>query len=324
MCKKKVESAESRRNLHTHVNCCQAFKQIGTICFAILISFFSIPSFAENITTSPADCTQPTLSVDTGTANLTAEWEANTIGISWYSDGQKITGDANAATQCTYDQTFSLPTQPTKTGYTFTGWKVVTVPSGYTQLEYLESTGGQYIDTGVLLLSDDVVYEWNAQDKSASNGTSLFGAEYGSTRTYSGILYGNKSSRLAFLGSKKSASCGYVSADNSFHTWSFIINSDHTMHLVKDGVALSTVSWSGTLNKSNTIALYCNHTGENFNQFASVAYKYFKIYDNGELVFYGVPARRNSDNVLGMFDTVSGTFFTNAGSGTFTAGPDVQ
>jgi hypothetical protein len=36
-----------------------------------------------------------------------------------------------------------------------------------------------------------------------------------------------------------------------------------------------------------------------------------------------IPAK-NSDNVVGMYDTVSKTFFTNAGSGTFTAGPVVQ
>ena len=29
---------------------------------------------------------------------------------------------------------------------------------------------------------------------------------------------------------------------------------------------------------------------------------------------------RNSDSVLGFYDTVSETFFTNAGSGTFTGG----
>jgi len=36
-----------------------------------------------------------------------------------------------------------------------------------------------------------------------------------------------------------------------------------------------------------------------------------------------VPAERTSDHVLGMYDKVSGNFFTNAGTGTFTAGPEV-
>ena len=36
-----------------------------------------------------------------------------------------------------------------------------------------------------------------------------------------------------------------------------------------------------------------------------------------------VPALRNSDNKPGMYDTVTGTFYTNAGSGEFSVGPAV-
>ena len=45
---------------------------------------------------------------------------------------------------------------------------------------------------------------------------------------------------------------------------------------------------------------------------------------NGNYAFYLVPAQRGTDNVLGMCDTVSGFFYTNAGTGTFTAGPAVS
>ena len=49
-----------------------------------------------------------------------------------------------------------------------------------------------------------------------------------------------------------------------------------------------------------------------------------KFYKNGDMVFNGIPAKRNSDNVVGMYDTVTDTFFTNAGTGTFTAGPEIN
>ena len=87
--------------------------------------FFPIISSADNITTSPANCNSTTLLTDTGPATLNADWEANNVNIAWYNDGTQITNDVNAATRCTYDQTFSLPTQPTKTGYIFTGWTAV-------------------------------------------------------------------------------------------------------------------------------------------------------------------------------------------------------
>ena len=97
------------------------FKQIIVVC---LIMFFPIISGADNITVSPADCNSTTLLTDTGPATLNADWEANTVNLAWYSDGTRITNDANAATQCTYDNTFTLPSQPSRTGYNFTGWKV--------------------------------------------------------------------------------------------------------------------------------------------------------------------------------------------------------
>ena len=43
----------------------------------------------------------------------------------------------------------------------------------------------------------------------------------------------------------------------------------------------------------------------------------------GVLVRNFIPAKRNSDNVLGLYDLVNNVFYTNAGSGTFIAGPEV-
>jgi hypothetical protein len=46
-----------------------------------------------------------------------------------------------------------------------------------------------------------------------------------------------------------------------------------------------------------------------------------KVDDN--VLFNAIPCYRKSDNVIGMYDLVSETFFTNAGSGSFTKGGDV-
>ena len=46
----------------------------------------------------------------------------------------------------------------------------------------------------------------------------------------------------------------------------------------------------------------------------------FKVWQNNVLVQYLIPAMRNSDSVVGMYDAVSGTFYENAGTGSFIAG----
>jgi hypothetical protein len=50
---------------------------------------------------------------------------------------------------------------------------------------------------------------------------------------------------------------------------------------------------------------------------------YYVELDNGITKRNFIPARRNSDGVLGMYDTVTNTFFTNSGTGEFIAGPIV-
>jgi hypothetical protein len=49
-----------------------------------------------------------------------------------------------------------------------------------------------------------------------------------------------------------------------------------------------------------------------------------KMYNSGNLDLNLIPAKRNSDGVFGMYDSISGQFFTNSGTGTFTAGPVVE
>ena len=104
-------------------------KQIGTICFAIFA--FISPLFATGVssTASTADCDNATLNTYTGTSNLQANWDANTIGLHWYADENATTGLSvqNASQSCVYDGTLTPPpvaSVPQKTGYTFKGWKV--------------------------------------------------------------------------------------------------------------------------------------------------------------------------------------------------------
>ncbi len=63
-----------------------------------------------------------------GTVTLYAQWTANTYTITWDSQG----GSSVANSTQTYAATLTLPTAPTRTGYTFAGW--YTAASGGTQV----------------------------------------------------------------------------------------------------------------------------------------------------------------------------------------------
>ncbi len=56
----------------------------------------------------------------------------------------------------------------------------------------------------------------------------------------------------------------------------------------------------------------------------TVTIYYAKASVQGVDVFEMIPCYRKSDGVIGMYDLVSKTFYTNAGSGSFTKGPDIN
>ena len=102
-------------------------KQIGTICFAISI-LISAPTFATGISSdaSSAGCDNSTLNTYSGTSNLQAGWQANTIQLHWYSEDNEIQNVPSTSQSCTYDGSLTPPPVsyvPTRTGYTFKGWR---------------------------------------------------------------------------------------------------------------------------------------------------------------------------------------------------------
>ena len=93
-----------------------------TLLTSILTITFAMPTMAEITTGATCDTTNLGQSENNSTANVEADWTANTININWYIDEDAQT--ALTTNTCTYDGIITLPTEPTKTGYTFSGWKL--------------------------------------------------------------------------------------------------------------------------------------------------------------------------------------------------------
>ena len=107
----KLKPAELYTHTHTH-----------THTSSLLLSFLSIilisaPAFSY--VTNSSQCDNDVLSTYSGSANLTANWTGNNISVTWYNGDTEY--DSN---QCTYGGELDVPTAPTKTGYTFKGWRV--------------------------------------------------------------------------------------------------------------------------------------------------------------------------------------------------------
>ena len=292
-------------------------------CLMLFLCLFVGNSFASGIASNAASapCTNNTLETYSGNSNLSADWQPNTINLRWYNENEKLTVQQSAQT-CTYDGTLTVPqTPPTRTGYTFAGW-TIRLPGAYTELEYIELTGTQWIETpygvnaqteqdnGVFDFDLDIQFTDTSQRAVLGYNchSYTYWTIYAGTTKY-GNIYGNYS-----VFDRHTLSVHTVVDVNAVYK---IIN---TAKVIMNGQEVAVGLWEGDhLVEGGS---FCTSACQSYPMYAKI---YGLIqYQFGTKVFHGVPARRNSDGVLGMYDIVSQTFFTNRGTGTFIAGPVAQ
>ena len=190
--------------------------------------------------------------------------------------------------------------------------------NAYIQLEYLQSSGSQYIDTGYRHNANSVADMKVAVTVAPGNTWYCY---YGS-RTSEG-------NRNEFAGwvYKTHHWTGVAGAKGEQTSWSFTVNVPFLVHL--DGAANATCSVdSHTFTHSNSLTdsgyndnLFAGRQGGSNPFFAAKAAIYYCTIKEGETVKRDfVAAKRLSDGVLGMLDKENGVFYTNTGSGTFIAG----
>ena len=190
------------------------------------------------------------------------------------------------------------------------------LPTGYTALEYIESTGTQKINTGVSGLDTGVwkIYvKWMITGVPAYDWPTICGTyDDENTNTYRIIGVRSNTSSYLMYGNSKAGGGGasMQGAMNQIHT-GIIENGLVTF----DGSEYTCTLQGHTIPATSDIYLFDRMVGRIYHSYAT---------KDGVYKYNIIPARRDSDGELGMYDTVSNTFFTNAGTGEFIAGPDAN
>ena len=92
--------------------------------FIILSTIMVFPALANiDASNDSPTCDESVLNASNGTANLEINWEPNVIPLRWYSGNTLLEPENNDGT-CTYDGVLNRPTNPTREGYNFAGWRV--------------------------------------------------------------------------------------------------------------------------------------------------------------------------------------------------------
>lgn len=195
----------------------------------------------------------------------------------------------------------------------------------YTQLEYIESTGTQYIDTGHLISSSNISGKLTVSapivispnigdfagnvDASAGHNTNYKGNSFGLW-----VVRGNNGSKITISSPSFEVNTLYDIAYNISGTTRTLTINDTT----KSG------SFVGNIISTNTFKLFSNGcTGGCGDQIFTGRIHKLQLYEQSVAVLDLIPARRDSDGAIGMYDKISGQFFTNAGNDAFLHGSDV-
>ena len=177
------------------------------------------------------------------------------------------------------------------------------LPNGYTQVDYIQGTGSQYIDTGFLVnkndnyvLEIDGLFPSQAQVYQGCNGYMQF---------ITSSKYGISGDSSVAVGNRNTVRVEYA---------------NQIEKLFVDGVQIESKSWStySGVNVKLGVLRMGDVNNDWFNGGAASGTIYgYKVWKNNILVSECVPCVRNSDGVAGMYDVIREQFITNAGSGAF-------
>lgn len=189
------------------------------------------------------------------------------------------------------------------------------LPSAFQEVEYIESTGTQYIDTGFTPNQDTrIIFDYQKSSYAANRVIGCRETTTSKAYCFGGTSNTTPASNMASYNSQVATSLGAL--DLNRHTLDFDKN-----QIYLDSALLNTFTYSNFTGYGN-IYIGTINTGSITSNFQGNIYS-CKIYDNGTLVRDFVPCYRKSDNVIGLYDKVNKVFYTNAGTGTFNKGNDV-
>ena len=174
----------------------------------------------------------------------------------------------------------------------------MSLPSGYTQLEYIEGSGSQYIDTKLTCNKSDfwryniIADLANNSNYAGCNGYLQYQASVGGgVKSDIDIVYQNVTETISVNGVQKSS-----------QSWAGYSGSNVKIGILKMGDANN--AWFSEPPQSGKI-YSC------------------KIYKSGVLTRDFVPCK-NLSGSIGLYDLVSAQFYQNSGTGTFIAGAVVN
>ena len=190
------------------------------------------------------------------------------------------------------------------------------LPIEYQEVEYIQSSGTQFIDTGFVPNDNTkIMLVFTNNNATTGNYDCVFGTRTNASNANTFALWIDSNRCFgAFYGTGQSITLFPTSINAT---------AKHTATMKGNVAEIDSVSITcPAVSSSPTYSFYigaCNTAGT-ADYFSKILIYESKIYDNEILVRDFVPCYRKADNVAGLYDLVNNVFYTNSGSGVFAVG----
>ncbi|MBR6690527.1 MAG: hypothetical protein IKL65_04275 [Bacilli bacterium] len=200
------------------------------------------------------------------------------------------------------------------------------LPSQYQEVEHIESTGTQYIDTGIIpnqYTGFDIIFLTKNSLISTPSGTisgygSVMGARQASSNkefqltTYS-ATGGNYFGTLRYNNTSNNAG---ITPNVKMHVT--LLNKVYT----DNNGAKTTLS--GTFTAPVTLTVFALNNNGTITQHGIVQLYSLKLYNESTMIRNFIPCYRKSDGEIGLYDTIENKFYSNEGTEKFMKGNDIK
>lgn len=192
------------------------------------------------------------------------------------------------------------------------------LPSAYQEVEYIGSTGTQYIDTGCLIQTNSAIelLNFTITDPRTTNWLSYLGSMTtdGASDMFTFRTYPWVNNHVNFTVGTKQISQLYSGESYAYLTpYKFRIND----------IEIQVEQPSGFTGSTYHLYMFGTNSGGNPFRLGYINIGGLNIYQDGVKIRQFIPCYRKSDNEIGLYDIVNNQFYTNQGSGTFIKGNDI-
>jgi len=192
------------------------------------------------------------------------------------------------------------------------------LPDGYTQLEYIESSGTQYIDTGIIGKAGVTMeLDFSSMGTDLSNYLPCGCADSSYTKRFYPVATQNTAGNWSYGFGNWYNSNASANAKTRYKTVTVLKNGQQSLTVNGETVLSGSLSSASTPN-INIYLFGINYAGT-INTTGSTRLYGCNMYENDVLVRDYVPCK-NPSNEIGLYDITNGIFYPNAGTGSFVGG----